>query len=75
MAPDTVESSDKQMQIPENSHSSKNNIELDSDDILKQTFDHFLTEGCFCSYSELEVLAMNWWTILLTLTYFLSIEY
>lgn len=36
MAPDTVESSDKQMQIPENSHSSKNNIELDSEDILKK---------------------------------------
>lgn len=79
MAPDTVESSDKQMQIPENSHSSKNNIELDSEDILKKKhliiFLQRWKEGYFCSYSELEILAMNWWTILLTLKYFIFFEY
>lgn len=58
MAPDTVESSDKQMQIPENSHSSKNNIELDSEDILKKK-KHLIIflkrwkEGCF-------VVILNW---------------
>lgn len=76
MAPDTVESSDKQMQIPENSHSSKNNIELDSEDILKKNIWSFSyrdeKRAVFVVIPELEILALNWWTILLTLKYFLT---